>query len=443
MAQDKKGLALGGGMVKTHGRFVGQVLDVFVEKEISKAEHTTNIGIEYTRDYVLPIMSGVNVGWVFQEIVPFNANFMLGMPGYRMVPTDRQLSNPPINPGTFGDFGLTYTEYPTLGLSLEGIPMWSPLTYHMYNPDPSAPVPAASNITKNDESPGPIVNYFGFTATALDPTKAYESTLCNIHVVPAYGATDDFTVRVNLASTHVSGEHIRVYYFNYAYYAPTRSYYGTYAASSLADLDGLGATETTLGAGDITAGYVDIVVDTTHARVAGTPPLPFVDVVSPDGLTAYVWLDDYDFDPVYRTGSQIRKSGNPSSAIAAWDTVKITYYYNANDVVEAPIVQTDGTNPVIPITIIYPFPDNRSKMIFEIPRVQVKTNFRIAMNERDWMGIPFSGQALDASDIYPDYPYGWLQFTGPIADRVREQGNIPWGIGQVGYDLGADQTSFA
>lgn len=443
MAQDKKGLALGGGMVKTYGRYVGQVLDVYVEREVSKAEHMTNVGIEYTRDFVLPIMSGVNVGWVFQEIVPFNANFMLGQPGYRMVPTDRKLANPAVAPGTFGDFGLTYDEYPTLGISLEGIPMWSPLTHNMYNPNPSAPAPAASVVAKNDEVPSAIAGYWGFTCTVSDPTDTHESSFCNIHVVPNYGATDVFTVRVNLASTHVATEIVKVYYYAYNYNTSQRAYYGTYAANGLADLDGIGGVNTVLAGGDITAGYVDISVDTANARVAGAPPSPVVKVSDAIQSTDYQWLDDFDFDPTYRTGSQIRKSANPASAISDWETVYVQYYYNANDVVETPFVQTDGSNPVIPITVIYPFPDNQSKMIFEIPRVQIKTNFRIAVNERDWMGIPFSGMALDASDIYPDYPYGWIQFTGPIATRVREYGNIPWGIGEVGYDLTDQKTSYS
>lgn len=442
MAQDKKGLALGGGMVKTYGRFVGQVLDVYVEREISKAEHTTNVGIEYTRDYVLPIMSGVNVGWVFQEIVPFNANFMLGQPGYRAIPSDRRLSNPPIAPGTFGDYSLPYSEYPTLGLSLEGIPMWAPLTHPMYNINPGAAAIPTSCYATNQETPSTIVGYWGFTASALHTGATNESNCCNIHVAPEYSATDVFTVRVNLDDSHIAGDEIRVYYFAYAYNNALRSYYGTYVTSALADLDGIGTTETILSAGDITAGYVDIDVDTTYARVSGVPKV-WATVTSPDEVTSYSWLTDYDIDPSYRTGSQIRKSANPSSAIPDWGSVKVNYYYNGNEVVEAPLVQTDGRNPIIPITVIYPFPDNQSKMIFEIPRVQVKSNFRIAVNERDWMGIPFAGQALDASDIYPDYPYGWLQFTGPIATRVAEQGNIPWGLGITGYDLGAQQTTHA
>lgn len=443
MAQDKPALVIGGGVIKTSGRFIGQVNDIAVATEIAKAEHATNVGVQFTTDYVLPIMSGASISWVFQEISPYNVNYMLGQPGYRMAPSDRRLSNPAIEPGGFGDYGLLAEEYPTLGLSLEGFPMWSPLTHPIWNPNSSAPEPVRSVVAKNDETPSlPITDYWGFTATMSDPTDTHESVLCNIHVVPQYSTTDSFTVRVNLDSSHVATDIVKIYYFAYGYNSDLRSYYGTYTTTALADLDGGGTVNTVLDATDITNGYVDITVDTTYARIAGLPPTGIAKCTSIDGTT-YEWLTDYEFDPNYRTGAQIRKSANPGGSINDWETVYVQYYYNGNEIIEAPLVQSDGSNPVVPITAIIPFPDNRSKLIIELPRVQIKNNMAIAVNERDWMGMPFAGKALDASDIYPDYPYGWLQIAGPMAARARAFGNVPFGAGIAGYETDDQRTTYA
>ena len=121
----------------------------------------------------------------------------------------------------------------------------------------------------------------------------------------------------------------------------------------------------------------------------------------------------------------------------------VDYYYNTAEVAEAPIGTSGGENPVVSANCEVLFPDNQSKIIFNIWRMQVNTSMSFATSERDWTGIPFAGDTLDASDIYPDYPYGYMQVVGPLARRILEGGNRPVLNGEFEQNDLGNRTTWA
>lgn len=451
MAQDKKSLHLGSARIRIAGRYVGQVSDVRLERDVSKAEHMTNVGLEFRRDHVIPVETRMGMSFTFQEIIPYNANLLFGMPGYRAIPADRRLSmGTPMEPGTWVRDPRLYTEYPTLGMSLEGQPIWSPLVYPMCNPDLSAFSPVSISA-QNQVPPNPAaVGYVGFFVTACngvgDSTK--QSIISNVAIVQhdtsAAGDGDAIKLYVQLTDELAAANGLRVWRFDYTWNAT----YQTYVCSSgsgdhLYDYDGLGVTEYAITAGDVANGYaiLDATAKRTLVAASGLPPVPINKVTSWDGATTMIWLEDYEIIPTYKGGAAIKRV--PTGSIAEFETVICIYYYDAATVYELPLGRSGGENPVVPMQVEIPFPDGLSKIIIELHRVQVNSSATFALNERDWTGVPFVGDALDAEDLYPDYPYGFWQVMGPLAQRAVQGGNyaVLAGATKV-YEFGS-RTSWA
>lgn len=430
MTQDKKALHLGGARVRVAGRHVGQVMDATLIRDVTKAEHMTNVNLEFRRDFVIPIETRFGLNFTFGEVLPYNANLMLGMPGYRGVPIDRKLSGNVNPPFQFIVDPRLYTEYPTLYMSLEGQPVWAPMVYTMGNPGSSAkpPAPSVSGVNASPAAPA-TTGYVGFFVTMAAAAGANESILSSPIIIPhntaAAGDGDDINLTVTLIpGQHVAGDTIRVYRFTYQYFSAYKMYQGTQSANAKVDLDGIGATLYAITAGDVTNGYAVIAVKAKRATLAGNPPLPLSAVTNYNGAITYEWLRDFDILPTWKTGSAIRRTLTPieqagaTGTIEPFQTVKAAYYYNAGDVAELPLGTSNGENPVVPMSLEIPLPDGQSKIFIELHRVQVNQSFTFAVNERDWTGIPFTGDALDAEELYPDYPYGYWQVMGPLARRI-------------------------
>lgn len=448
MAQDKKSLHLGSARIRIAGRYVGQVSDVRLERDVTKAEHMTNTGLEFRRDHVIPVETRMGMSWTFQEIIPYNANLLFGMPGYRAVPADRRLAGAPIQPGTWEKDPRLNPERPTLGMSLEGQPIWSPMVYPMANPDISAFAPVTSVSAQNQAAPVPATTgYVGFFVTGCKAVgdSSNESIISNVAIVShntaATGDGDEIKLYVQLNSDLVATTALRVYRFDYTWNATYQTYVAsTYSASQLFDV-GAGVSETVISAGDVTAGYKVLTVTAKKTLLAGLPPVPWSSVTDWTGVTTYKWLTDYEVLPAHKGGSAIKRV--PGGAIAEFETVHANYYYDAASVMELPLGTSRGENPTVPMQIEIPFPDGLSKIIIELHRVQVNSSATFALNERDWTNVPFAGDALDAEDLYPDYPYGFWQVMGPLATRAVQGGNYAAlaGATQV-YEMG-HRTSWA
>lgn len=436
---DKLGYTLGGARVRVFGRYVGQTLDAELTKDVTKAEHTTNVGIEFVRDHVLSIMTAYGVSWTFQEIIPFNANLMINSPGFRAVPVDRKLSSPAIDPDIATGYGLIQVEYPTFGKKATGVgtPTWCPLLYPMHNRDLAAPDPAYSISAVNAATPGSVLSYVGYYVTLTDATGTvneggHESTISNVAIVPVYNAGapgDTVNITVKWFDGTVPAVNAAVYRYVYTYNSTYDTYIGTFVAVAAHDF-GAAVEHTSLAGKTATpdGGWtISIAVNTGSVLVGAKPPLPVEEVVHPVTGTSADWLTDYEINANFRGGSAIKRTAT-SSTIGEFETWQVSYVYNAGAIAEAPLGTTEGENTVLPVTLEIPFTDNLSKMVIHLWEVQTNANFRLATNERDWMGIPFVGEALDASDEYPDYPYGYVQVMGPLASRIVQGGNVPFGM---------------
>ena len=449
MAQDKKSLHLGSARIRIAGRYVGQVSDVRLERDVTKAEHMTNVGLEFRRDHVIPVETRMSMSWVFQEIIPYNANLLFGMPGYRAVPADRRLAGAPIEPGTWAKDPRLTTEYPTMGMSLEGQPIWSPMVYPMANPDINAFNPVTSVAAQNQAAPGGTPGYVGFFVTAInakaDTTK--ESIISNVAIVQhdtaAAGDGDAINLYVQLTAELAALNALRVWRFDYTWNEEYQTYIctsgtGDHAYELVALEDGYEIT-----AGDITNGYATIPVTGKKALTAasGLPPLPISKFSSWDAATTFVWLEDFEILPNHKGGCSTKRV--PTGAIGEFETVKAAYYYDAAGIKELPLGNSGGENPAVPMQIEIPFPDGISKILIELHRVQVNSSATFALNERDWTNVPFQGDALDAEELYPDYPYGFWQVMGPLANRAVQGGNYAALAGKTKvYEMG-NRTSWA
>lgn len=437
MATDKKALHLGSGRVRVAGRLIGQVNGVAVERDVTKAEHMTNVDLEFRRDFVLPIETRFSMRFTFEEVIPYNTNLLLGLPGYRAVPLDRKLGGNVLAPFQFVNDPRLFDEYPVLQMSAENRPIWSPMVYPMSSPNSSAKKPVVSVSAQNTSPAAPATTgYVGFFVTAESGVGGTnESILSNpiiiAHNTAAAGDGDIITLTVTLDPTsHTAGSMLRVYRAAYSYYPAYEMYQGTPAASMLyPDTGGLGLPDYTILAGDVTNGYAVLTVTAKKALAVGQPPLPFSSVKNYSGSVTYAWLTDFDIMPKWKGGSAIRRTlsaaeqGGATGTILPFQTVKALYYYNAGDVAEMPLGTSNGENPVVPMSVEIPMPDQQSKIFINLYRVQVNQSFSFALNERDWTGVPFVGDALDAEDLYPDYPYGYWQVMGPLARRIMLGGN--------------------
>lgn len=465
MAQDKKALHLGGGRIHVGGRNCGQVSNIQLRRDVTKAEHMTNTHPEFRRDFVLPIESRVGLRWMFGEVNPWAANMLLGMPGYRQVPFDRTLpGGGAVAPGTVPTYGLEWDQRPTLAASMDNKPIWASLVHPVDTGVPGTP-PAPTHITANNLTAPPqppAVTYVGFFASVLAAGLTEESMMKGAAIVPLYdiGGTVN-TVKVIIGLTdnaweipegdnkgaHDATMFVRLYRFDYTKDADTGMFQGTSdgVANAIQALDGAGLiTEEIITAAELAQGYKEITLTLdTFPLVTGLPVVKnYFRATDVDGNNL-VWLDDYEILPFWNGGAAIRKAATYTTltGLEPWDMIYCYYTYDGGQIVEAPI-GLRGENPVVPIVVELPYPDGRSKIIIEIPRMQVNNSATFAPNERDWTGLDFDGDALDASDEFPDFPYGWIQFRGPMATRIIKGGNVLWGESQS-YPLGTGRTQYS
>lgn len=464
MTLDTKSLHLGSGRILIGGRNCGQVSGIQLRRDVTKVEHMTNVHPEFRRDFVLPIESRVGLRWMFGEVSPWAANMLLGMPGYRQVPFDRSLTGAgAVEPGTIPVYGLTWNQSPTLPMSADRKPVWASLVHPIDSGVPGTPPAPVSVSANNITAPpsGAAVTYVGFFASIIG-AGAEESMCKGAAIVPLYdigGTTNTVDVIIGLTDNdyeipegdnkgaHDATMSVRLYRYDYTKNADTGMFQGTSAGvtNAIQALDAGGLiSEEAITAPELAQKWKKITLTlSTFPLIAGTPVLPDVFAASDTDGNPLRWLDDYEVLPFWNGGAAIRKAADAVTltGVEGFDMINVQYTYDAGQVLEAPI-GLRGDNPVVPVTVELPFPDGVSKLIFEVPRVQVNNSATFAPNERDWTGLDFDGDALDASDEYPDYPYGWIQFRGPMATRIIKGGNVLWG-NSAAYPLGTSRTQYS
>jgi len=468
MAGNEKPLLLGGGQIRVAGRFAGEVTNCYVEKTTNKVQHQTNFGLEYRTDHVLAITTGYNLGFTMQRINPENANLLVGAPGFSAIGPDRSLPGDRRDISLIG-YGLNrllYNEQPKLTYDENSKGVWSPLLYPIAAPL-STGIGAPIITMSNQDFLGTALAYYCYVVTIQRAGGATTVSLpSNMEFVPSNATPPGheallLTLRAPSGTTYLITDEISVYRIACTRDAITGEFSFTGAFTTLHG-SGVG-TDTgwetvAIGVatapnfwrinGDNTAGGdffgVDMYMDTT---VVGGIALAVTAITvstydadhtpSVPALTVKTWPTDFVFEQNRFGGGAIKLT--KGSTIPHASIVSVDYYYDTTLVRELPLIGL-GRNPVVPVTLEILFPDNYSKMIWHFYKAQINTNFRLATNETDWMGVDFTGETIDASDIYPRFGFGYLQFSGPIISLINQFGNMPFGTHN---ELSANQTTYA
>lgn len=470
---NEKPLLLGGGQIRVAGRFAGNVTGCYVDKAVNKATHQTNFGLEFRTDHVLAISSAYNLGFTMMDINPENANLMLGAPGFNAVPTDRSL------PGerrdltllNYGQNRMQYVEETKLKLDIDGKAVWSPLIYPIAAANAGALASPIISVT-NQAFSGAVGSYLAYCFAVRNTGAASTQSLpSNIEFTPFTAGAPGHEALLGAlvppqGTTYINTDEFSIYQATVTRDPVTQEWdFSGGSGMELVDVAVPAGTDTgfdwvALGVpvagspnngwlidGDSTSGTfygVDWYGDTMTTSTAIPPSMVPItvktyDPISTPSVPLYVtmtWLVDFMYEQNRYAGGSVKTTYG--SRILHADTCNISYYYDAAQVREMPLIGM-GQNPIIPMTLEIVYPDNRSKMIWHFFKVQINTNMRLATNENDWMGVDFTGETLDASDIYPRYGFGYVQFTGPIIDLIKEFGNIPFGNTEA---LSLNQTSF-
>ena len=133
---------------------------------------------------------------------------------------------------------------------------------------------------------------------------------------------------------------------------------------------------------------------------------------SADGATTYVKDSDYE---VSTAKDAIRLKAD--SDIAQGELLLLTYGYLRQPYAEVAMSAPGKVTPVH-LVLMHRYPDGESTLEITLPRVILDADVKLAFDEDDWIGLPFSGECLP-DDSNPDAPFGSQKFFGPI---FRNQG---------------------
>lgn len=446
MTQDKKTLLLGGGLIRAHGRHVGQITGAYVERSVDKVRHDTNFGLEYKTDHVIAIKTGYNLGWTFQEVQPGAMNLLLGSPGYGAVPWDRSLPGERRSPRllSYSASRRLHTEHPRMLLDDDDIGVWYPLTYPIAMANVNAEVPFRIQMD-NTSIAGGVVGYRAFIVIHAEAAGANPSICSNIEFVPystylsenmqltmyhdgVMNAADTYSIYAADVTRHANGE------FEF-----TSSFCELVAFQDqvVAGLQADGRTYVIAANGVAIPLMVSSAVATSGCS-PWTPPINISQYGTWNGAEVTTQFpQDWIFEDSYEGSGKIKLSYN--SGLTDGEVLKAVYWYDVADVRELPLAPS-GANPIIELDLEILFPDMESKMLWHFYRAQINSGTRFSPNEADWTGMDFVAETLDASDRYPRYGFGYMQLIGPICAEILEWGNFPFGIEKT---LASNQNSFA
>ena len=126
-----------------------------------------------------------------------------------------------------------------------------------------------------------------------------------------------------------------------------------------------------------------------------------------DGTVTYVADSDYE---VNAAGTAIRLIDDGD--IVPGKLLKLTYTYT--DAASAEVALNAGASlRAVHMLLIHRYPDGESALEVTLPRVVLDADLTFAFDERDWIGMPFSGEVLP-DEANPDAPFGSQRFYGPV-----------------------------
>lgn len=454
MTQNVEALHLGDGRIFVGKQYVGQVRATSVQQTIAEVEHESNFGLEYFTDHIVTIRRGYDVSWTFEEINPKNANMMLAMPGFSGVPFNRSLPGPRLDPSLVAASSYVHTIDMICHLlnDTDGIGQYSPLMYEVCNADLDSLVLSIPEIVVNNIDFTGVVN--GYKAICITCNSSenddLESLPSNIQIIPYTETADDFEITIRNVNP-LTG-------------SPLEDEFTVYMADCSIMTDGEFQFDSIFAqfpnfVGYAPGGDVPLLIDGytasdlafDEALNAVEPPTPITvhkaatgQIVSVEGneitwgTTGYEYSWPQDF--LYENNKAVcHVKMTAGSSITAGEPLKVTWSYNTLNIRELPF-SSSGKNPIVPIVFDILFPDNESRMIWTFFKARMQTSLRFATSGNDWTGQDMTCRTLDASNKYPKYGYGYLQFTGPLVEQIMEYGNTPFGVEKI---LGKNQTSFA
>lgn len=423
---DKKTRTVGSGRIYVNRRNMGRADGLTFAYEVEKLISESNVGLEFTEELILPILTRMKVSGNFGEISPNVANTLLGRPGFFRPKLDYRLPGKvDLTEDHFTEFTpVQYREYVSLIDNLKGRPVWNKLLYEpVYAED--TPAPPTEILAVNDEAPGAITGYAGITMSA---NKAGAPT--------TYGVIGEASV-FELYDTGVApgSDTITITWRDNPNAAEVDSYRLWFARFDIVDGEYVQITpwEEVTGKLLIAKGTEteEIEANTTNLPALGASYVGPVVVNSLDSAVPVIYDEgvDYIVDPERR---QIKRLA--AGAMTAFETVECVYYYNIEGMVEIPFDAT-GDNPECEVMFEHLYPDKESRLIVALFGAQLRSNVTVALGDRDWMNIPFEFSCLNKAEEYPDYGFGYWRLVGPITNRVHKGGgatdigeyNGPWG----------------
>jgi hypothetical protein len=126
-----------------------------------------------------------------------------------------------------------------------------------------------------------------------------------------------------------------------------------------------------------------------------------------DGTVTYVSGEDYEANEG-ATAIRLIADGD----IVPGKLLKLTYAYTDEPSAEVALNAGIGLRPVH-ILLVHRYPDGVSRLEVTLPRVVLDADLTFAFDEKEWIGMPFSGEVLpDEGSL--DAPFGSQRFYGPV-----------------------------
>jgi hypothetical protein len=104
--------------------------------------------------------------------------------------------------------------------------------------------------------------------------------------------------------------------------------------------------------------------------------------------------------------------------ITAGKLLKLVYAYAPESYAEVSL-SAPGRVTAVHVLLVHRYADGASRLEIELPRVTLESDVTLAFDEKDWIGLPFSGECLrDESNL--DSPFGSQKFYGPIFSKQTD-----------------------
>lgn len=387
----KRALTVGSCRVLIARRNLGNVREVMFNQEVEKLFHESNIGPEYVIDKILPLRRKFRVEGRFGEISPAAMNLLTGAHGFTYVSTSQVAA-------FYELVTLTDTQY-------------SPLTFDPVPPASNAPDPPdnfATSWTDGGSPPGTLTYGCHYYVTT------YDNSQNSIPVGPAEMLTDLSTGPPSYKKVDITFDQVGSIEV-YKIWKQRFTYNATTGVKTWVDTAPELEKTTTDYSTDIP--YTDADLDSAATESPTTFMPQHVTVETIDQSTQY---DEADFEVDFTNGLIKRKTG---SAIPDKSTVRCTYYYTKTNTGTLPLKRVTDER-YVEVMLIHPFDDGESQMTVTLHKASLITNLSMSSNASDWWDLPFTLECYSDYDNHPDDEFGTIEFEGPLAEYIVEDGNV-------------------